>query len=307
MSINIDDQNQGVNPTPPHSNGKILVGLLLMVLGVGFLLRQLDFFFIPGWLISWPMAFIVWGLYMGARHNFRNSIWLIITLIGVVNLSSDILPDHNLHAIMWPVAIIVLGIWMITRRNHTWDNNKWNRLEGKWNKWEGKWDSSKYNNGNPFDPVVTPVTPVEPVNPEDPAATAPPTGSTSTNIPPTGNTFNNPLRGDDYLDTVSVFGGVKKTILSKNFRGGEIVNIFGGAELDFTQADIQGRVVIDITQIFGGTKIIVPSNWQVVSDLAAVFASVDDKRIKTTASPDSNKLLVLKGVSIFAGVDIRSY
>jgi predicted membrane protein len=85
------------------------------------------------------------------------------------------------------------------------------------------------------------------------------------------------------------------------------VNIFGGAEVDFTQADINGRIIIDITQIFGGTKIIVPSNWQVVSDMAAVFASVDDKRIKTTVNGDSNKILVLKGVSIFAGVEVRSY
>jgi predicted membrane protein len=73
------------------------------------------------------------------------------------------------------------------------------------------------------------------------------------------------------------------------------------------QADINGRVIVDITQIFGGVKIIVPSNWQVVSDVAAVFASVDDKRIKSTASPNNDKLLVLKGVSIFAGIDIRSY
>jgi predicted membrane protein len=297
MSINIDDQNPGVTPNP-QSNGKILVGLLLMVLGVGFLLEQLDFFFIPHWLFSFPMAMIVWGLYIGARNNFRNSAWIIITLVGLVWISNDIIPGYNLHAIMWPVAIIAFGIWMITRRNHTWDNNKWS-------KWEGKWDSSKYKNGNPFEPVVTPVAPVEPVNAEGPTVIS---STGSTNIPPPESAaYNNPLRGDDYLDAVSVFGGVKKTILSKNFRGGEIVNIFGGAELDFTQADIQGRVVIDITQIFGGTKIIVPSNWQVVSDLAAVFASVDDKRIKTTASPDSNKLLVLKGVSIFAGVDIRSY
>jgi len=298
MSINIDDQNQGVNPTPPHSKGKMLVGMLLLVLGVGFLLQQLDFFFIPDWLFSWPMWMIVWGLYMGARHNFRNSAWLIVTLIGVVFISDRILPEHNLHDFVWPLALIAFGIWIITKRNHVNDNNKWS-------KWEGKWDSSKYKNGNPFEPVVTPITPVEPADAEGPTVVS---SSGSTTIPPQdSNAFNNPLRGDDYLDAVSVFGGVKKTILSKNFRGGEIVNIFGGAELDFTQADIQGRVVIDITQIFGGTKIIVPSNWQVVSDLAAVFASVDDKRIKTTAAPDSNKLLVLKGVSIFAGVDIRSY
>ena len=86
--------------------------------------------------------------------------------------------------------------------------------------------------------------------------------------------------GDDYIDAVSVFGGVKKTILSKDFKGGDIVNIFGGAEMDLTQADINGRVILDITQIFGGTKIVVPSHWQVVSDIAAVFAGVDDKRLR---------------------------
>ncbi len=98
-------------------------------------------------------------------------------------------------------------------------------------------------------------------------------------INPSG--FRPSLTGDDHLDAVSVFGGVKKTILSKDFKGGEIVNVFGGAELDFTQANINGQVVIDITQIFGGTKIIVPSHWMVISDMAAIFAGFDDKRIRT--------------------------
>lgn len=33
---------------------------------------------------------------------------------------------------------------------------------------------------------------------------------------------------DDYMESVSIFGGVKKNIISKNFKGGEIVCIFGG-------------------------------------------------------------------------------
>src|SRR6185437_3714800 len=147
----------------------------------------------------------------------------------------------------------------------------------------------------------------DPANPAEPVVdyTSPSSSSSASSaVPPVGGYG---PTGDDYLDAVSVFGGVKKTILSKNFKGGEIVNIFGGAELDFTQADINGRVIIDITQIFGGTKIIVPSHWQVVPDLAAVFAAIDDKRLKMTAAPNSDKILVLKGVSIFAGVDVRSF
>jgi predicted membrane protein len=124
------------------------------------------------------------------------------------------------------------------------------------------------------------------------------------------NTAYENVRGDDVLDSVSIFGGVKKSILSKEFKGGEIVNIFGGAELDFTQADINGIVVIDITQIFGGVKLIVPPHWQVTSDIAAIFSGFDDKRFNKhnlQSPPNNNKLLVLKGTSIFAGVDIRSY
>lgn len=114
-------------------------------------------------------------------------------------------------------------------------------------------------------------------------------------------------RGDDYLDTVSVFGGVTKRIFSKDFKGGEVINIFGGSEIDFTQADINGRIIMDVTQIFGGTKIIVPANWQVVSDLAAIFGGIDDKRNVSASVTNADKILVLKGTSIFAGIEIRSY
>ena len=64
MSIDIENQNQ-----KSPGNGKMLVGLLLLVLGIGFLFQQLDFFFIPNWLFSWPSWLIIWGLYAGARHN----------------------------------------------------------------------------------------------------------------------------------------------------------------------------------------------------------------------------------------------
>ena len=302
MSIDIENQNK------KPGNGKVIVGLLLLVLGVGFLFDQLDFFFIPHWLFSPPMWLIVWGLYMGAKQNFRNSFWMIMVLVGSAWLLNEIFPDYHIHNLVWPMALIAFGIWLITRRKQqdTFKEDKWGKKwDKKWgNKFDEDWLKQQYA-GKPTEPIITPVTPVESLADETTSST----NSTSTNIPPVGNSTNqSQFRGDDYLDAVSIFGGVNKTILSKNFRGGEIVNVFGGAELDFTQADIQGRVVIDITQIFGGTKIIVPSNWQVVSDLAAVFASVDDKRIKRTMSNiDGDKILVLKGVSIFAGVDVRSY
>jgi hypothetical protein len=180
----------------------------------------------------------------------------------------------------------VFGIWLIIKRNnHTpeyWDKNDWKK----------KWEYNKFQYSAP-----------NPINPNEPVVDYTTGGTTANNDPvnPQGPT------GDDHLEAISIFGGVKKIIFSKSFQGGEIVNIFGGSELDLTQADINGRVYIDITQVFGGTKIIVPAHWVVISDMAVVFAGVDDKRIRTATPLDNNKVLVLKGTSIFAGVDIRSY
>ena len=115
---------------------------------------------------------------------------------------------------------------------------------------------------------------------------------------------------DDYLDSTVVFGGIKKNVISKNFRGGETVTVFGGTEINLTQADINGPVVLDMTQIFGGTKLIVPSHWKIQSkDLVAIFGGVDDKRplVSTSQGEDSGKVLILKGTCLMGGIDIKSY
>ena len=112
---------------------------------------------------------------------------------------------------------------------------------------------------------------------------------------------------EDFIDSTSIFGGIKKNVISKNFKGGDITNIMGGSEIDLTQADINGTVVIDLTQIFGGTKLVVPSNWQVKAQMAAIFGGVEDKRSAQHSVLDPNKTLILDGTSIFGGIEIRSY
>jgi len=182
--------------------------------------------------------------------------------------------------------VIGFGAWLIMGRRQQWRRNHIN--DGT----DGN-PFGKHNFTNPFEPKPGPTDPN--YDPNAPAADRP-FGSTGTNY-----------MGDDHIDTVSVFGGVKRTILSKNFKGGEIVNVFGGTDLDLTQADINGHVVIDITQLFGGIKLIIPPHWQVTSDVAAVFSSVDDKRRSMGTPLSTDKVLIIKGVSIFAGVDIRSF
>lgn len=111
----------------------------------------------------------------------------------------------------------------------------------------------------------------------------------------------------DFIDSVCAFGSVKKKIVSKNFTGGDVTCIMGGAELDLSQADIQGRVVLDVTQLFGGTKLIIPPHWDLKTEMAAIFGGIEDKRPLQGTVADMNKVLVLRGTSIFGGIDIKSY
>jgi predicted membrane protein len=117
------------------------------------------------------------------------------------------------------------------------------------------------------------------------------------------------INSDDgeFIDSTSIFGGVKKIILSKNFKGGDITCFMGGAEIDLSQADIQGSVVLDVTQVFGGTKLVVPGNWNVKTQITSIFAGIEDKRMMQSTIADANKTLVLDGTSIFGGIEITSY
>ncbi|NII25076.1 cell wall-active antibiotics response protein [Pseudoflavitalea sp. X16] len=110
----------------------------------------------------------------------------------------------------------------------------------------------------------------------------------------------------DVLDATSIFGNVKKVIYSKDFKGGEVVSIFGGVEIDLSQADIKGPVVLEIVSFFGGAKLIIPPHWEIRPEATAIFGGVEDKRPRQSiTSPD--KVLILQGTSIFSGIDIKSY
>jgi predicted membrane protein len=112
---------------------------------------------------------------------------------------------------------------------------------------------------------------------------------------------------EDFVESTSIFGGAKKIIISKNFKGGDLVNIFGGTELDLSQADFTGTAVIELTTIFGGTKLLVPSNWSVKSEAVTIFGGIEDKRKMQTITEAAEKTLLLRGTVIFGGIDIKSF
>lgn len=112
---------------------------------------------------------------------------------------------------------------------------------------------------------------------------------------------------ENMLETVSIMAGVKKNVITKDFKGGEVTCVLGGAEINLSQADINGKVILEITQVFGGTLLIIPSNWDVQSENIAVLGGIEDKRTQIESAIDPTKILVLKGITIFGGIDIKNY
>ncbi len=111
----------------------------------------------------------------------------------------------------------------------------------------------------------------------------------------------------DFIDEVAVFGGGQKIITSRNFKGGKITTIFGGSNLDLTQARLaNGISVIDVVALFGGAKIMVPRDWDIHLEVTAIFGGFSDKRIVDPhIMHNPAKKLVIKGVAIFGGGEIN--
>lgn len=113
---------------------------------------------------------------------------------------------------------------------------------------------------------------------------------------------------EDFLNATSIFSGVTNKVLSKQFKGGNLTSIFGGNEVNLSQADFIGEAEIDLTCIFGGITLIVPSGWKVKTELTSVFGGVDDQRpILPDNSPEPQKTLIIRGTCVFGGVELHSY
>jgi Cell wall-active antibiotics response 4TMS YvqF len=256
-------------------NSSLIIGAFIIIAGTLMLLRRIGLP-IPHWLLGWEMLLIGIGLVMGFKSGFRDISWLFPIIIGTIFLSRDIFPFFRLSNLIWPLGIITIGVLIITKGNRSRFKNDFFP-----------------ENSNPTPPGETYVSGFQKLDENgNPIAPPPP--------PP------NP-GSEDQIECTAVFGGVKRNVVSKNFMGGEIVAIFGGAEVDFTHADIHGVVKLEATNIFGGTKLIVPPTWDVQSEMVAIFGGVEDKRRINPEMINRNKRLVLMGTAFLGGLEIKSY
>lgn len=256
-----------------NPNSHLWLGAILIVVGIAAIAKS-AFFDLPYWLFTWPMILILIGLFSGIKHNFRNNAWWILMLIGGYFLSDEIFPGLVDRQYFWPVGIIIVGIVMILKPKRKWDD------------WSN-WDKSQ-------------------PKPSDASTTGAQSNASATNDTNTGTSQTASSSVEDYLDIAAVFGGIKKSVYSKNFKGGKVSCVFGGGEINLLQADFTGTAVLEMNAVFGGCTLIIPSNWQLKINTSPFFGGIDDKRQQPHVI-SYDKTLVITGGVVFGGVEIKSY
>ena len=99
-------------------HGSSLIGLILIILGVLWVLNNLEIldFRLSVW---WPLILIIIGLIhlVSGGKLFNAGAWILIFLGGIFLLTANDYLDWDEIWRYWPVILIIIGVSIITRRH----------------------------------------------------------------------------------------------------------------------------------------------------------------------------------------------
>jgi predicted membrane protein len=114
---------------------------------------------------------------------------------------------------------------------------------------------------------------------------------------------------ENQIDDTAIFGGGDRLMRSQHFKGGRITAIFGGSNFDMLKARLEpGTHEIDVFCLFGGTKLIIPADWNIKIRVTSIFGGFSDKRHLTPETRTNDETqLIITGMVIFGGGEIKNY
>ena len=117
-----------------------------------------------------------------------------------------------------------------------------------------------------------------------------------------------PGEGASVVNAIAALGGATRRNNSADFRGGDLVAVMGGCEVDLRHAQIQqGPAVIDAFAFWGGVEVRVPEDWTVRVDGIALLGAYEDNTSPLAEDPlGPRQELVVKGMAIMGGVEIKN-
>ena len=107
-----------------------------------------------------------------------------------------------------------------------------------------------------------------------------------------------------HLNVFAVLGGGEYRIRAQNFRGGDVVALMGGFDIDLRDAELEGNeAVITVNALMGGGVIRVPERWAVSMRVAAFMGG---HSLKAREGSQPTKTLIVKGMAIMGGIEVRN-
>jgi predicted membrane protein len=111
-----------------------------------------------------------------------------------------------------------------------------------------------------------------------------------------------------YFEATAIFSSSDRASFSQNFRGAKLTAVFGGVDIDLTEARLApGTHEIDVFTMLGGVDIILPNDWNVRQEITPVLGGYEDKRkYARHYTPGTESTLVIRGVVFLGGVEVKS-
>lgn len=239
------------NIVKTHS-GRITFGIIFIVLGIVFLLVNLDIDILGEWrsaILSWQMLCIILGIVQLSKSKFMEGflflgigVFFDLPRVPVIDISQDFMSTW------WPLILIYSGIIMVIF--HT------TRIQVKSNDTTSERVSS------------------------DAAGCA------------TNNTYESSTEGRGTVNYSEFMSGQKIHFNDSIFRGGNLKVFMGGIELDLRDTFLQdGDTHLYCNAILGGITLFVPETWMVEIESHTFIGGFDDKR-KTIPTASDKRLFV---------------
>ena len=108
----------------------------------------------------------------------------------------------------------------------------------------------------------------------------------------------------DSVNSFNVFSGSEIASHSKQFQGGNISAVFGGAEVDLRDTVPAPGAELDVFAAFGGVEVTVPEGWNVVTRGLPLFGGIENATAKEPVPADAPTLAVNATV-LFGGLEIK--
>lgn len=115
--------------------------------------------------------------------------------------------------------------------------------------------------------------------------------------------FDHPGEVGSELNATAVMSGHKVSVVSQDFRMGEVTAVMGGVEIDFRQASIQSVATLRVMAVMGGIDIKVPPDWGVECGATVFLGGLEDK---TVPPAQASKRLIIEGFAMMGGVEVKN-